>query len=130
MPSRSFCVNTGLQAAQTRLVPNPNGPVNRCLLGGRPVNIEFYGVDANAMCTSYASVLAALGLGNLPVHLSTQGGDIPSGQTDGCYLSYPLQFGNIYAGVNGYTNGDLTGDPGPLAKKVCKKLATLGWTAS
>jgi hypothetical protein len=109
------------------LAPDPNGPVARCLLGGRPVNIEFYGIDANNMCTKYVAVLAALGLGNLPVHLSTQGGDIPSGATVGCDLSYPLSFGNLYAGVNGYTNGDLTGDPGPLAKKVCKRLLQLKW---
>lgn len=91
------------------------------------MNIEFYGIDANNMCTKYVTVLAALGLGNLPVHLSTQGGDIPAGGATVCYLSYPLSFGNLYAGVTGYTNGDLVGDPGTPAKKVCKRLMQLRW---
>jgi hypothetical protein len=45
----------------------------------------------------------------------------------GCNLSYPLSFCNLYAGVSGDANGDLTGDPGPLAKKVCTRLLHLGW---
>ena len=43
--------------------------------------------------------------------------EIPSGFSVGCYLSYPLSFGNLYASVDGYTNGDLTGDAGPLAAR-------------
>jgi hypothetical protein len=117
----------GASVSSTGLAPNPNGPVARCLLGGRPVNIEFYGVDADSVCSKYVPVLAALGLGELPVHLDSNATDIPAGFTEGCFLSYPLSFGNLYATVDGYTNGDLVGDPGPLATKVCAKLKKLGW---
>ena len=109
------------------LAPNPNGSVSRCLLGGRPLNIEFYGVDASNVCAKYVPVLADLGLPNLAVHANSPGGEIPSGNSIGCGLSYPLSYGNLNAYVSGYTNGDINGDAGPLAKKVCAKLLTLGW---
>jgi len=126
-PATSTAPATGGAINAADLAPNPNEPIDRCLLGGRPLNIEFYGIDANSMCTKYGPVLAALGLPNLAVHLSTQGGDIPDGQTNACGLSYPLQFGSLYATVSTYTNGDLLGDPGPVGRQVCAKLLTLGW---
>jgi hypothetical protein len=109
------------------LAPNPNGAVSHCLLGGRPMDIEFYGVDANNVCAKYVPVLADLGQPNLPVHTDIQTTDIPTGFSVGCGLSYPLSFGNLHAYVYGYTNSDTLGDAGPLAAKVCAKLLTLGW---
>ncbi|SRR6266705_3953303 len=112
---------------QQSLAPNPNGAVSCCLLGGRPLNIEFYGVDASNVCAKYVPVLADLGQPNLAVHANSPGGEIPSVFSVGCGLSYPLSYGNLNAYVNGYTNGDINGDAGPLAAKVCAKLLTLGW---
>lgn len=114
-------------AATTGLAPDPNAPVSRCLLGGKPVNIDFIGVDAINTCTKYVAVLADLGLPNLTIHANDQNSDIPGGYSVGCYLSYPLSFGNLDANVVGYTNGDLNGDAGPLAAKVCARLKELGW---
>jgi hypothetical protein len=131
----SAATSPGVSASQTsapslsatELAPNPNAPVSHCLLGGRPMDIEFYGVDANNVCARYVPVLADLGQPNLPVHTDIQTTDIPSGFSVGCGLSYPLSFGNLHAYVYGYTNSDTLGDAGPLAAKVCARLLTLGW---
>jgi hypothetical protein len=64
----STAPTTGGAINAADLAPNSNGPIDRCLLGGRPLNIEFYGIDANSMCTKYGPVLAALSLPNLAVH--------------------------------------------------------------
>jgi hypothetical protein len=112
-------------AATTGLAPDPNAPVSHCLLGGKPLNIDFNGVDANNMCTRYVAVLANLGLPNLPVHANTTNRDIPDGISTFCHLSYPLSFGTLYAMVNGYPPD--VGDAGSLDAKVCAKLKELGW---
>ena len=116
-------------SAPADLAPDPNGAESRCLLGDKPLNIEFYGIDASNVCVKYATVLAEMGLPNLPIHPNSHGGEIPEGFTVGCYLSYPLNFGNLYAGVNGYVGRAVdAGDAGPLAKSVCTRLLSLGWT--
>jgi hypothetical protein len=106
----------------TSLLPDPNGPAGRCLLGGKPVNIEFYGGDGNAMCPKYMPVMAALGFGNLQVQLSTNGTEIPPGSTDGCLLIYSKLNPQSFAWVSTYY-----GASGPLARMVCAKLTSLGW---
>ena len=115
-------------ASATGLIPDPNGPAGRCLLGGTPVNIEFYGIDGNAMCPKYAPVMAAIGLGDLRVQLSTNGTEIPPGSTDGCLLAYPAPSATSFAWVSTYDNAGPEG-AGPLARKVCARLTALGWAA-
>jgi hypothetical protein len=115
-------------AAPADLAPDPNGAESRCLLGGKPLNIEFYGVDASNVCAKYVPVLAALGQPNLAVHPYSAGGEIPGGYTVGCGLSYPLDFGRLQASVQGYVGRSIdAGDAGPLAKSVCDRLLELGW---
>jgi hypothetical protein len=125
--------STGLapapSTAPTGTAPDPKGVEGLCILGGKPINIEFSGVDANNVCAKYVGVLAALGLPNLAVHAYANDSQIPAGYTVGCYLTYPLDFGRLNAMVNGYVGRAYdASDPGPLAKSVCDRLLVLGWS--
>jgi hypothetical protein len=122
--------STPSAATNTGLTPNPSGVESRCFVGtDKGVNIEFYGIDASTICYQYVKVLADAGFPNRPVHPYSQGGEIPGGYSVACGLRWPLSYGNLDAFVNGYFSGQVDGDPGPDAKKFCKRMLTLGWKA-
>jgi hypothetical protein len=129
-PPKSVAPRASSAAATTNanLAPNPNGVESRCFVGtGDGVNIEFYGIDASTICYKYVPLLAEAGFPNRPVHPFSQGNEIPRGYSVACGLRWPLSFGNLEAYVNGYSSGQVDGDPGPDAKKFCAKMVTLGW---
>jgi hypothetical protein len=114
------------------LAPDPNGPTGHCLVGSKPWNIEFYGVDASSICARYSNAFADLGYPNQPVHEYEPPGSSnfvelrPGGYSRACGYRWSLNVGNLELFVAGYSTGDLLGDPGPEAKKICTKISTFG----